>query len=121
MSTKTLVQTIDDITGNIIGDADSHVVVTVQHPDGSYRGFDTTLASLSRFCPELADPDAGSRISPKRGSASTKRSARTPKPAAGRSTAMRTWLRENGYAVGDRGRISADLVAAYDAVHPASG
>ncbi|HWU32738.1 MAG TPA: histone-like nucleoid-structuring protein Lsr2 [Marmoricola sp.] len=30
---------------------------------------------------------------------------------------MRAWAREAGYQVPDRGRVSADIKAAYDAAH----
>lgn len=30
---------------------------------------------------------------------------------------MREWARENGHQVSDRGRLSADIVAAYEAAH----
>ena len=31
--------------------------------------------------------------------------------------AIRAWAKENGYRVSDRGRISADVVAAYESAH----
>lgn len=34
-------------------------------------------------------------------------------------TEVRTWLRENGYQVSERGRISGDLMAAYESGTPA--
>jgi nucleoid-associated protein Lsr2 len=40
--------------------------------------------------------------------------------AAGKRTdlaAVREWARKNGYEVSDRGRISADIQAAYDKAH----
>ena len=33
--------------------------------------------------------------------------------------AMRTWLRENGYSVKDRGRVPAELIGAYESKTPA--
>ena len=33
---------------------------------------------------------------------------------------MRSWLREHGYKVADRGRISDDLVKAYETKTPAA-
>jgi hypothetical protein len=32
---------------------------------------------------------------------------------------MRSWLRENGYTVKDRGRVPAELIAAYESRTPA--
>jgi len=66
----------------------------------------------------------GARLS-RRGTA-TERSLRTPKGRGGRArkhvapvrTAdLRTWARDNGYAVSDRGRVAASVVQAYDAAH----
>ncbi|WP_432536579.1 histone-like nucleoid-structuring protein Lsr2 [Kineococcus arenarius] len=34
--------------------------------------------------------------------------------------AVRTWAKENGYTVSDRGRISAEVVQAYDDAHASS-
>lgn len=55
---------------------------------------------------------------------------RTPARAAGRTrtrpvaetddnAAVREWARDNGYTVSDRGRISAEIVAAYQLQHAA--
>ena len=30
---------------------------------------------------------------------------------------LRTWARDNGYAVSDRGRVAASVAQAYDAAH----
>ncbi|WP_432491803.1 histone-like nucleoid-structuring protein Lsr2 [Kineococcus gypseus] len=62
------------------------------------------------------------------------RSSGAPRRAGGRSGAsrqaapsgpsrdtgaVRTWAKENGYTVSDRGRISADVLRAYDDAHSA--
>jgi hypothetical protein len=39
--------------------------------------------------------------------------ARSPRGSSGDLTAMREWGRKNGFTVSDRGRISAELQAAY--------
>lgn len=48
----------------------------------------------------------------------------TPKPATkptaqsnGRNAVIRKWAQENGFQIGDRGRIKADIVEAYDKAH----
>jgi hypothetical protein len=46
--------------------------------------------------------------------------ATSPKSSSGRKTdlgSVRAWARENGYQVSDRGRISAEVQAAYDKAH----
>jgi len=58
------------------------------------------------------------------GRAGTVRKAAAPRAAAKASVGperdtgeVRTWARENGYTVSDRGRISAEILQAYDAAH----
>ena len=67
---------------------------------------------------------AGARAS-RRGTAK-ERPLRTPKGRGGRArknvapvrtAELRTWARDNGYAVSDRGRVAASVVQAYDAAH----
>ena len=44
----------------------------------------------------------------------------TAKPAAkadGRNAEIRKWAQENGFKIGDRGRIKAEIVEAYDKAH----
>ena len=54
------------------------------------------------------------------------RALRTPKGRGGRArkgappvetAELRTWARDNGYAVSDRGRVATSVVQAYDAAH----
>src|SRR5262245_60403013 len=51
------------------------------------------------------------------------RAARGRGPARGRAAAkadlgdVRAWARENGYQVSDRGRVSAEVMSAYDGAH----
>ena len=67
---------------------------------------------------------AGSR--PSRRGAAKERALRTPKGRGGRARGkvapvgtaeLRTWARDNGYAVSDRGRVAASVAQAYDAAH----
>ncbi|WP_432571903.1 histone-like nucleoid-structuring protein Lsr2 [Kineococcus sp. SYSU DK005] len=45
------------------------------------------------------------------------RSSSTPSGPSRDTGAVRTWAKENGYTVSDRGRISADVLQAYDDAH----
>ena len=52
----------------------------------------------------------------------SRRASRGVRPAAAGSDrelvqAKREWARKNGFTVSDRGRLSAELLAAYDAAH----
>jgi hypothetical protein len=54
------------------------------------------------------------------GGRSTSRSRGVARPRAAAKTDLgdvRAWARENGYQVSDRGRVSAEVMAAYDAAH----
>lgn len=53
-------------------------------------------------------PSAGHRLSPSVSSGVT---------GAADTAAVRAWAREQGYQVNERGRISADIVSAYQALH----
>ena len=63
---------------------------------------------------------------PSRRGAAKERPLRMPKGRGGRgrekvapvrTAELRTWARDNGYAVSDRGRVAASVVQAYDAAH----
>jgi hypothetical protein len=59
--------------------------------------------------------EAGRRVRRSAG-ASTRRGGRSGNGSRGRAhdlSAVRTWAKENGYAVADRGRIPAAVLAAY--------
>ena len=67
---------------------------------------------------------AGAR--PARRGAAQDRAVRTPKGRGGRArksvapvetAELRSWARDNGYAVSDRGRVATSVVQAYDAAH----
>ena len=53
----------------------------------------------------------------RRSAASTPRAAKSAATPERDTTAVRTWARENGYTVSDRGRISAEVISAFDAAH----
>ena len=42
---------------------------------------------------------------------------RTPQARKGGTAEIRSWARENGFDVSDRGRIPADVLTAYEAAH----
>jgi hypothetical protein len=67
---------------------------------------------VSAESPKSAQPKAA----PKRKAQSRK--AATPKlSGSDRSRAIREWARANGHSVSERGRISTDIISAYDAAH----
>ncbi|WP_308160304.1 histone-like nucleoid-structuring protein Lsr2 [Mycolicibacterium goodii] len=59
---------------------------------------------------------AEGKAAPKRKAAARK--AATPKVSATeRSRAIREWARANGHSVSERGRLSTEIIAAYEAAH----
>ncbi|MEZ0492502.1 Lsr2 family protein [Kineococcus sp. TBRC 1896] len=60
----------------------------------------------------------GGRASSGRRSSGASRPAAKSSDGPERDTGeVRTWARENGYTVSDRGRISAEILQAFDAAH----
>lgn len=53
----------------------------------------------------------------RRSTGSAPRAAKAAAAPERDTTAVRTWARENGYTVSDRGRISAEVISAFDAAH----
>jgi hypothetical protein len=52
-----------------------------------------------------------------RGASASRPRARAAGGDADRLAAIRSWAQGAGYTVGDRGRIKAEIVEAYDAAH----
>ncbi|MDP9074611.1 MAG: Lsr2 family protein [Actinomycetota bacterium] len=93
---------------------------------GTHQGeLDKYLHQLKEFV------DAGQLVTGRRRTAKaatraprSRRATGATKPSAGRRTdvpAIRAWARENGYQVGDRARIAANIMAAYDEAHSSDG
>jgi hypothetical protein len=122
----------------------TQVVVTCDLEDGevsasdsltfSFNGKTYTLDLCKKHLDEVkgtldgyanAGHAAGRAARRRRGAAPAGRSGRASRPAAaprGESQAeIREWARAQGYAVGDRGRIPAEVRSAYDAAQSKSG
>jgi hypothetical protein len=74
----------------------------------------------------VARPVRGGARPSRRGTAAKDRAPRTPKGRGGRTrknvapvgtAELRSWARDNGYAVSDRGRVATSVLQAYDAAH----
>ena len=105
MGRRTVIQMIDDIDGSDIEDFE-----TVRWGlDGKSYEFDTSPANAAAFRDLVANYVASSRLVGGRA-----------RKAAAKSTdtlEIRAWAADNGVSVSDRGRIPADIVAAYEAAH----
>ena len=112
MVQKTQVVLIDDIDGT---EADETVTFAL---DGVSYEIDLTSAHAAELRDALATWIGHGR------KASSRAAAVAPRSTGRRTTAdraqlakIREWARENGHKVSDRGRISADVLAAFEAAH----
>lgn len=120
MATVEKIRLVDDLSG---GEADETVAFGV---DGTRFEIDLNSANAERLRTELAPYLAvarpgdmtSARRAPARDSStpsSRRRENGTGATGRERNRALREWARENGFAVSERGRISAEVVAAYEA------
>ncbi|HTY71700.1 MAG TPA: Lsr2 family protein [Actinomycetes bacterium] len=109
MAQKIQVVLEDDLDG---GPADETVVFGL---DGTTYEIDLNKKNASKLRDALAPwVGAGRRTGAGRGGA---RRARGRASRGSQAGDVRTWARENGYQVSERGRISAEIQAAYAAAH----
>jgi hypothetical protein len=72
---------------------------------------------------ETAVPDTGKKSASRPKASSGSRSATRKKSAAAKSSTpvsnleLRSWARQNGFTVSERGRVATKVVAAYRAAH----
>ena len=105
MARKTVVTLVDDIDG---GDADRTVTFTL---DGTGYEIDLSSSNLDALAAALDPFIKNARTVGKR---RTSTSGGKGTAASGRNLAeVRGWARENGFAVSDRGRVSAEIMTAY--------
>lgn len=112
MARQTHIQYIDDIDGTVLGD-EVHIIEFAF--DGRDYSIDLSEENADAFR-ELMAPyvEAGHVLSPARRKPARKASARG---AAGNTKAIRQWARESGYDISERGRIPAEILAAYNDAH----
>jgi hypothetical protein len=110
MAQKVQVILVDDIDG---GSAEETVSFSL---DGVSYEIDLSSANAAKMRDTLA-PYVGTarRV----GGRSTSGRGRGRRAGGGdnRTAEIREWARTNGYTVNERGRIAADVVAAYDKAH----
>ncbi len=109
MAQKVQVLLVDDVDG---GTADETVTFSL---DGISYEIDLTSKNATKFRDALA-PWVGHA---RKVSARSARTGATRHRAArgGDAQAIRDWAKANGHKVSERGRISAEVKAAYDAAH----
>jgi hypothetical protein len=113
MAQRVQVLLVDDIDG---GDAAETVTFAL---DGVSYEIDLTEANAARLRDDLAPWVGHARRSGGRKAPARRGSNGGGATRSGRSdlAEIREWARKNGHKVSDRGRISADVQAAYDKAH----
>jgi hypothetical protein len=110
MAQKQVTIFIDDLTGEETTEGSTHTFTLNGIDYEIDLSPDSYDQMLEAFGPYLK---AGRKIPRSR-----RTSAATRNRTAGTSTAdIRTWARENGHEVNERGRISSDIRRAYEAAH----
>lgn len=108
MAQKVQVVLVDDVDG---GPADETVSFSL---DGVSYEIDLSTDNAARLREAMATWTGLAR----RVGGRQRPTKRQTAPRGASTTTVRDWGREHGFAVNDRGRISAELRAAYDAAHP---
>ncbi|NIZ92092.1 histone-like nucleoid-structuring protein Lsr2 [Kineococcus rubinsiae] len=115
MAQKVQVILMDDIDGS---DADETLSFSL---DGVNYEIDLSSEHATALRESLATwvghaRRVGARTPARRSAPRAAKAAASSEP--GRDTgAVRTWAKENGFTVSDRGRISAEVIQAYDDAH----
>ncbi|QAY69185.1 histone-like nucleoid-structuring protein Lsr2 [Xylanimonas protaetiae] len=111
MVQKTQVVLIDDIDGT---EADETVTFAL---DGVTYEIDLTSAHASELREAFATWIGHGRKSGSRAAATARPAGRRTSADRAQLAKIREWARENGHKVSDRGRISAEVIAAFEAAH----
>lgn len=104
MAQRRIVELIDDLDDTTIEDGGTQTFSL----NGAAYEIDLSSANVEKLKDALAPfISAGRRV----GKATPRRAGRS----SGDLNVIREWARANGYTVSDRGRVAADIVAAYRA------
>lgn len=113
MAQKVVTEFVSDLSGKELGKDGETITFAWK---GSTYEVDLSNAEAEEFASVLAPyVKAGRKVSGpgRRSSASTGTSQKDRE----RTKAIREWAKENGHDVSDRGRISAEVVAAFESAH----
>ncbi|WP_375383670.1 Lsr2 family protein [uncultured Microbacterium sp.] len=116
MARKIVHQLIDDLDGTLIEVGAGETVLFSL--DGVAYEIDVTdqnaAALRAAWEPYVS---AARSISTSRGSSGSSSSAKRRRPGQQDYSAVRSWAKENGYQVSERGRVPASVIDAYEAAH----
>ena len=107
MAKKTHIELVDDIDGS---KADETIAFSI---DGAHYEIDLSAENAEKIRAEIGEwAEKGTRVARKKA-----RRASAPAPSSEENARIRQWAKDNGYEVGDRGRISAEIRQAYADAH----
>lgn len=109
---KQITQLVDDLDGSVIENGGSTVRFALE---GRQYEIDLSSSNAERLRSALAPFIAAGRAAS--GTRSSNTSRRASRNAGGELALIRSWAQSQGYTVGDRGRISAEVRDAYDRAH----
>jgi len=113
MAQRIVVQYVDDLDGTPLSDGAGGTVSFGL--DGTTYEVDLSHANAERLRSALAEFVAVSR---KVGGRTGSRRSSAPRSSSGvNAAAVREWARAQGIQVSERGRVSADVIEAYNAKH----
>ncbi|WP_299952616.1 Lsr2 family protein [uncultured Modestobacter sp.] len=117
MARKTTIVLEDDLTGRVLEEGHGETVAFAL--DGQSYEIDLSEANSAQLRADLSRyVDAGRKTSAQRGGTQGRKGASSSAAAGRKDTGeIRTWARENGHEVSERGRIPSSIVEAYDAIH----
>lgn len=121
MAQKVQVILVDDVDG---GDASETVTFgldgvsyEIDLNDDNAAKLRDSLATWVGHARRVAGRSTGRRRSSSSSSSSSSASSSGSAKGGTDTAAVRAWARENGYEVSERGRIAADVLAAYEAAN----
>lgn len=110
---KQITQLVDDIDGTVLEDgAGSTIRFSLE---GRTYEIDLSDANAAKLRDALAPFIAAGRSVA--GASRSSGGARRGRSSSGDLAAIRSWAQSNGFSVGDRGRISAEVREAYERAH----
>ena len=113
MAQRIVVQFVDDLDGTQLSDGAGGTVSFGL--DGTSYEIDLSHANAERLRSALAQYVAAGR---KVGARAGTRRSSAPRPtSSGNAAVVREWARTQGIQVSERGRVSADVIEAYNAKH----
>ena len=120
MATKTVVTLVDDLDGTEATESVSFALDGAAYEiDLSDDNAEKLRDALAGYVSSARRVDGSRRSQGRPKAAKAAKSARSPRTAPDReqTAAIREWARANGYEVSERGRLSANVLTAFEAAH----